>query len=272
MVEGNVRLELHHLRRRARGDRASQHVYGGRVARIRQCADADGRSEFCRVCCGSRWTTSMRRRRWRTARRCCRRCTATRRATRATARRAGITTRAICFTDRLTEIYFWSMDRKDLERVPMRGFVGFLEGKGSRLSGAGAAGRPGASCAEKCATCEADITTPDTRLADYLHGFQSGRDTRVDESHDGRLSAGGISGLCTAGSGTSIRCDAARVCRKMWARWWRSSRPMRATLVLVNVDPVEAAYGGRAGRRLWRAPVRFRRGEREDADDLPDLC
>lgn len=31
--------------------------------------------------------------------------------------------------DRLLEIYFWSMDKKDLERVPMQGFMAFLEGK-----------------------------------------------------------------------------------------------------------------------------------------------
>jgi hypothetical protein len=32
------------------------------------------------------------------------------------------------FTDRLTEIYLWSMDRKDLERIPREGWIGFLEG------------------------------------------------------------------------------------------------------------------------------------------------
>ena len=31
-------------------------------------------------------------------------------------------------TDRLTEIYIWSIDRKDLERVPAKeGWIGFLE-------------------------------------------------------------------------------------------------------------------------------------------------
>src|SRR5207253_559872 len=32
------------------------------------------------------------------------------------------------FADRLTEIYTWSMDRKDLDRVPKTGWIGFLEG------------------------------------------------------------------------------------------------------------------------------------------------
>ncbi len=33
------------------------------------------------------------------------------------------------FVPRVTEIYLWSMDRRDLERVPIEGWVAFLEGK-----------------------------------------------------------------------------------------------------------------------------------------------
>ena len=44
------------------------------------------------------------------------------------------------FTDRLTEIYLWSMNRKDLERVPVEGWIGFLEGKDDQISGESAAG------------------------------------------------------------------------------------------------------------------------------------
>ena len=41
-------------------------------------------------------------------------------------------------TDRLTEIYIWSMNRKDLERVPAKeGWIGYLEGAESRLPGEG---------------------------------------------------------------------------------------------------------------------------------------
>jgi hypothetical protein len=69
-------------------------------------------------------------------------------------------------TDRLTEIYLWSMDRKDLERVPKEGWIGFLEGKDpdypvkalqadfGRLRGRVQAMRD-------------DPTTPGTRLADW---------------------------------------------------------------------------------------------------------
>ena len=56
------------------------------------------------------------------------------------------------FQDRLTEIYFWSMDRKDLERVPMRGFVGFLEGKDPEYPVQALQARSRVSCERTCAT------------------------------------------------------------------------------------------------------------------------
>ena len=69
--------------------------------------------------------------------------------------------------DRLTEIYLWSMDHKDMERIPAQGWLAFLEGK-----------EPGyperalqADLAKIRNTMEmirTDPTTPDTRLADYL--------------------------------------------------------------------------------------------------------
>jgi hypothetical protein len=74
------------------------------------------------------------------------------------------------FEDRLTEIYLWSMDRRDLERIPVEGWIGFLEGKDP--------GYP-----EKALEAEFeglrrnveemrnDPTTPGTRLADYLLDF-----------------------------------------------------------------------------------------------------
>ena len=71
---------------------------------------------------------------------------------------------------RLTEIYLWSMDRRDLARIPVEGWLAFLEGKD-------------ASYPEKAlradlefvrsnvAEMNEDDTSPDTRLADYLMGF-----------------------------------------------------------------------------------------------------
>ena len=71
------------------------------------------------------------------------------------------------FTDRLTEIYLWSMDRKDLERVPKEGWIGYLEG-GDAEYPVKALQADLASVRRKVAMMQADITTADTRLADYL--------------------------------------------------------------------------------------------------------
>ena len=72
-------------------------------------------------------------------------------------------------TNRQAEIYLWSMDRKDMERVAVEGWFAYLEGKDpsypekalrgdlERLRGV-------------MRRLEADDTTPDTRLADYMQG------------------------------------------------------------------------------------------------------
>ncbi len=74
------------------------------------------------------------------------------------------------FIDRLTEIYLWSMDRRDLERIPKEGWIGFLEGQNPdypvrALEGAFARLRRAVE------EMRNDETTPGTRLADYLLGF-----------------------------------------------------------------------------------------------------
>jgi hypothetical protein len=71
------------------------------------------------------------------------------------------------FTDRLTEIYMWSMDRRDLARVPVEGWIKFLEGQDPEypvraLQGALDGVR------REVQQINSDVTTPDTRLADYL--------------------------------------------------------------------------------------------------------
>ncbi len=71
------------------------------------------------------------------------------------------------FTDRLTEIYLWSMDRKDLERVPVEGWVGFLEGRNADYPEQ-ALRTDLATVRQKMEQIRADRTTADTRLADYL--------------------------------------------------------------------------------------------------------
>jgi len=70
------------------------------------------------------------------------------------------------FIPELTDIYMWSMDRRDLERLPKTGWIGFLEGKEpdyperilrEALSSVG----------ERMRAIRMDPTTPDTRLADW---------------------------------------------------------------------------------------------------------
>jgi hypothetical protein len=71
-------------------------------------------------------------------------------------------------TDRLTEIYLWSMDRKDLERVPAKqGWLGFLEGNDPEYP-VRALQADLARVRNKVQAMRNDPTTPDTRLADYL--------------------------------------------------------------------------------------------------------
>src|SRR5262249_15623539 len=74
------------------------------------------------------------------------------------------------FIDRLTEIYLWSMNPKDLDRVPKEGWIGFLEG-----------GNPGfpetalradfQHIRTMIARMRDDPTTADTRLADWPMGM-----------------------------------------------------------------------------------------------------
>jgi hypothetical protein len=75
------------------------------------------------------------------------------------------------FTDRLTEIYLWSMDRKDLERVPRTGWIGYLEGEDPEYP-VKALQRDMSSLGRHLRMIDEDDTTPDTRLADYLLELQ----------------------------------------------------------------------------------------------------
>jgi hypothetical protein len=74
------------------------------------------------------------------------------------------------FEDRLAEIYLWSMDRKDLERVPVRGWLAFLEGKAPEYP-VQALQADLERVRRTVRSIEIDATTPDTRLADYLQGL-----------------------------------------------------------------------------------------------------
>jgi hypothetical protein len=73
-------------------------------------------------------------------------------------------------TNLLTELYSWTLDRRDLERVPVNGWIAFLEGK--EPSYPEAALRSDLKFVmDNVRDMDQDDTTPDTRLADYLMGF-----------------------------------------------------------------------------------------------------
>lgn len=71
------------------------------------------------------------------------------------------------FIDRLMEIYLWSMDRRDLERLPQTGWIGFLEGADPEYPEK-ALRRDFESLRATMQEIEEDPTTPETRLADWL--------------------------------------------------------------------------------------------------------
>lgn len=142
------------------------------------------------------------------------------------------------FQDRLTEIYMWSMDRKDLERLPMTGFIGYLEGKSPEYP-MQALQADLAHVRRSVQEMDTDITTADTRLADYLMGFNPVAIHALTNLTTGAYLAGNIwsfhsrfryfdperrrAGLPDAVAALVEKLDADS-----------------ATLVLVNVDPVEA--------------------------------
>ncbi len=74
------------------------------------------------------------------------------------------------FTNRLTEIYLWSMDRKDLERVPKTGWIGFLEGQDPNYPEK-ALRADLEHIRRRAEALRNDTTTAETRLADYLMGI-----------------------------------------------------------------------------------------------------
>ncbi len=78
------------------------------------------------------------------------------------------------FEDRLSEIYLWSMDRKDLERVPSdEGWIGFLEGNAPEFPEQ-AMQRDLEHIRERVKMIRSDPTSAETRLADYLLQFTPG--------------------------------------------------------------------------------------------------
>jgi hypothetical protein len=70
------------------------------------------------------------------------------------------------YVPRLIEIYMWSMDRKDLDRIPKNGWIGFLEGKNPEYP-VQALQKEFSYIRNRMEALYNDDTTPDTRLADW---------------------------------------------------------------------------------------------------------
>ena len=68
------------------------------------------------------------------------------------------------------EVYYWSMDRKDLHRVQNHGWISYLEGKNPRFPENALRGDL-ETLRRKVQAMRADQTTPDTRLADDPMGY-----------------------------------------------------------------------------------------------------
>jgi hypothetical protein len=143
------------------------------------------------------------------------------------------------YQDKLAEIYFWSMDRKDLERVPIRGWVAFLEGKDPEHP-VKALQADLERVRKTVRQIETDPTTPDTRLADYLQDLNPAEtDTLANLTLGAYFSNGRIWSLHSrfryfdpVRRRAGLPEDVGALVEKLEADG--------ATLTLVNVDPVEA--------------------------------
>jgi len=142
------------------------------------------------------------------------------------------------FTDRLAEIYLWSMNRKDLERVPLQGWIGYLEGKDDQYP-LKALRADMATIRRRMQQIEQDDTTPDTRLADYLtYMTPAVTDTLTNLTMGGYFARGRIWGLHSRfryfdpiARRAGLPPDVGALVEKLGAD--------SATLTLVNVSPVE---------------------------------
>ena len=141
--------------------------------------------------------------------------------------------------DRLAEIYFWSMDRRDLERVPITGFLGYLEGQDPEYP-TKALQKDFAELRRNMDAINRDETTADTRLADYLLEMNPAvTDTLANLTMGAYFSRGKIWTLHArfryfdpAKQRAGLPADVGALVEKLGAS--------SATLTLVNTNPVDA--------------------------------
>lgn len=141
--------------------------------------------------------------------------------------------------DRLAEIYFWSMNPKDLERVPLTGFLGYLEGKDPEYP-LKAFQKDFAELRRNMEAIDKDETTADTRLADYLLDMNPAvTDTLANLTMGAYFSRGKIWTLHArfryfdpAGQRAGLPADVGALVEKLGDK--------SATLTLVNTNPIDA--------------------------------
>jgi len=141
--------------------------------------------------------------------------------------------------DRLAEIYFWSMDRRDLERVPLTGFLGYLEGQDPDYP-TKALQASFAELRKNMDEINRDETSADTRLADYLPELNPAvTDTLANLTMGAYFSHGKIWTLHArfryfdpAKQRAGLPADVGALVEKLSAG--------AATLTLVNTNPVDA--------------------------------
>jgi len=141
-------------------------------------------------------------------------------------------------TDRLTEIYLWSMNRQDLDRVPKTNWIGYLEGQDAEYPVKALQSDLG-QVRRKMEQIRNDPTSPDTRLADYLLGFNpAATDALVNLTLGGYFANGKIWTLHSrfryfdpVRRRAGLPQDVGALVEKLEAN--------SATLTLVNTNPVE---------------------------------
>ncbi|NWG14460.1 MAG: hypothetical protein HXY20_13095 [Acidobacteria bacterium] len=142
------------------------------------------------------------------------------------------------FDDRLTEIYLWSMDRKDLERVPITGWLAFLEGKDPDYPVRMLLGDLD-RVRSKMEQIRKDTTTADTRLADYLLDFNpAATDTLTNLTLGGYFARGRIWTLHSRFRYFDPVARRAGLPPDIGALV-EALGPDSATLTLVNTNPIE---------------------------------
>ena len=161
--------------------------------------------------------------------------------------------------DRLTEIYLWSMDRRDLERVPREGWIGFLEGRNPDYP-MEALQKEFAQLRDRVEKMRTDPTSPGTRLADWLLRVTPAQTDELTKLMLGGYFAGGriwmlhsrVRYFDPVRRRAGLPSDVGALVEKLAAD--------SVTVTLVNVNPIEARdvivqAGGYAEHRFTEGRV-----------------